>query len=135
MIGLHVKNTLTNNEAIKSLTKGRVYPLCITQGVPEYPFIMFDVQDDAPDYELDTRKAADNYTVTVYVAAKEYEQLCRLSRFVRKALELKYAEYDDYNVISATYIGGEQDYEDKSDSLVKIMQFAFTTIDNDNTNN
>lgn len=132
MIGLHVIKQLTSSEDLNYITKGRIYPLYIPQGVPEYPFVMFDVQDDAPDYELNFGKAADNYTVTVYVASKDYSQLCSISRQVRKALELKNAEYDDFNVISATYLGGSQDYSEDADSLVKTMQFAFTTTDNNN---
>lgn len=130
MIGLHIIHQLNDSIDLRHITNGRIYPLYIPQGAPEYPFVMFDVQDDAPDYELNMAKAADNYTVTVYVAAKDYSQLCNISRQVRKALELKNAEYDDFEVISATYIGGSQDYSEEADALVKTMQFAFTTTDN-----
>lgn len=130
MIGLHIINQLTSSEDLRHITKGRIYPLYIPQGAPEYPFIMFDVQDDAPDYELNMGKAADNYTVTVYVAAKDYGQLCNISRQVRRALELHHADYDDFNVIGATYLGGSQDYSEEADALIKTMQFAFTTTDN-----
>ena len=44
LIGLHVVQTLLNNEVVAEKVGDRIFPLVVPQGVERFPFVVYDMQ-------------------------------------------------------------------------------------------
>lgn len=126
----HIYKQLSESEALTSIVGDRIYPTNILHGAPAFPFVVFDTQTGAPEYDKDGI-VTDNHTITVYIVAREYmTELLPAAEAVRSALELVTAEYDTFSVISSMFEGGFDGWDEVLQSLAYTLTFSVETESN-----
>ena len=128
LIGLHIKRTLEQTDAVTRFVGNRIYPLVVPQGVETYPFICYDVSGNSGD-ETKDGVVDDMATVSIAVIAKTYEDAIMIGNSVRYAFDGKTAEYDEFAVTECMNISYNDEYIDALDAYAVNLSIDFRTED------
>ena len=128
LIGLHIKRTLGNAEAVTSLVGNRIYPLVVPQGVEVYPFICYDMSGGSGDSTKDGI-VDDVASVNISIIAKKYEDAILIGNAVRYALEGKTAKYEEFSVTECANVTYNDEYIDALDCYAMNLSMDFHTED------
>lgn len=129
LIGLHVKQALERDEAVRRAVGERIYPLVIPQGTDTYPFVCYDTSGQTGDTTKDGT-ANGRATVQLTVVAKSYEEAIRTGQAVRYALEGvtgRYAEFEARQRGDTVY---NDEYIEAIDAYAVSLSMEFVTVDN-----
>lgn len=128
LIGLHIKRTLEQTDAVTRFVGNRIYPLVVPQGVETYPFICYDVSGNSGD-ETKDGVVDDMATVSIAVIAKTYEDAIMIGNSVRYAFDGKTAEYDEFEVTECMNIMYNDEYIEALDAYAVNLSLDFRTED------
>ena len=128
LIGLHIKRTLEQTDAVTRFVGNRIYPLVVPQGVETYPFICYDVSGNSGD-ETKDGVVDDMATVSIAVIAKTYEDAIMIGNSVRYAFDGKNAEYDEFEVTECMNIMYNDEYIEALDAYAVNLSLDFRTED------
>lgn len=128
LIGLHIVQTLLNNEVVAEQVGDRVFPLIVPQGVEKYPFIVYDMSGGSGTTTKDGT-ADDAATVQVSVIAKTHTEALRIGNAVRYALDGYCPRYKEFQVLRTGNIVYNDEYVEALDAYSVNISIDFRTID------
>lgn len=123
-ISTHIYSKLSSNAAVTALVGTRIFPLGSKKEVA-YPFIVYERDSVAPNYDKEQRSYT-NTTVTVYCVAETYDQSINLAEAVVAALECNDAAYDGYTVQGGQVTSAAEGYVEGA--FVQQITFEFIII-------
>jgi hypothetical protein len=129
LVGLHVQEVLNGTKAVTDKVGDRIYPLYIPVGTPEYPFICFSTGSITVEESKDGT-ASDMCDVEIAVVAKSYGEAVRIAADIRKALEGKCEDYEEFSVDESRFTSFKEEYLEEVDAVCVTSGFNFVTSDN-----
>lgn len=128
LIGLHIVQTLLNNEVVAEHVGDRIYPLVVPQGVDKYPFIVYDMSGGSGTATKDGT-VDDAATVQVSVVAKTHTQALKVGNAVRYALDGYCPRYKEFEILRTGNIVYNDEYVEALDAYSVNISIDFRTID------
>ena len=128
LIGIHIKEVLLKDEALRKDIGDRVYPLVIPEGAPQYPFVVYESTGIQP-FNTKDGSCEDSVGVSVAIVSKSYESVIGIANTVRYDLEGKTAKYTGFEVTECVLFGSAEDYLPDIDAVCVTLSFNMKTID------
>ena len=123
-IGAYVYEKLSTSEGLKKLVGDKIYPLSTTKSAT-FPFVLYKRSSLTPECTKDRYSTGDSVSMEVVVASDKYLNSITIAEEVRKALEGKRGEYDNFSVIDARLSSASEDYIE--DTFIQNLTFTFIT--------
>ena len=108
-IGAHVYKKLSDSTELAKLISDKIYAIS-TKTEISFPFVIYRRNSLVPEYTKDRYGTGDTVSVEVAVASDNYLNSVTIAEEVRKALENKRGQYDNFNVIDAKLISANEDF-------------------------
>ena len=110
-VGLAIYNILSNDSDITSLVSTRIFPLVAPQST-EFPFILYDVDENNPSDTKDGVSKLDTIQSTVSCYAKSYSEACDIADKIRTALDRVSGTYNTIRIQSIQFDGLNDIFDD-----------------------
>ena len=123
-IGAHVYKKLSDSTELAKLISDKIYAIS-TKTEISFPFVIYRRNSLVPEYTKDRSGTGDTVSVEVAVASDNYLNSVTIAEEVRKALENKRGQYDNFNVIDAKLISANEDFIE--DTFIQSLVFSFKT--------
>ena len=123
-IGAHVYKKLSDSTELVKLISDKIYAIS-TKTEISFPFVIYRRNSLVPEYTKDRYSTGDTVSVEVAVASDNYLNSVTIAEEVRKALENKRGQYDNFNVIDAKLISANEDFIE--DTFIQSLVFSFKT--------
>lgn len=123
-IGAHVYKKLSDSTELAKLISDKIYAIS-TKTEISFPFVIYRRNSLIPEYTKDRYGTGDTVSVEVAVASDNYLNSVTIAEEVRKALENKRGQYDNFNVIDAKLISANEDFIE--DTFIQSLVFSFKT--------
>ena len=122
--GPHVYKKLSDSTELAKLISDKIYAIS-TKTEISFPFVIYRRNSLVPEYTKDRYGTGDTVSVEVAVASDNYLNSVTIAEEVRKALENKRGQYDNFNVIDAKLISANEDFIE--DTFIQSLVFSFKT--------
>lgn len=123
-IGAHVYKRLSDSTELAKLVSDKIYAIS-TKTETSFPFVVYKRSSLVPEYTKDRYGTGDTVSVEVVVASDNYLNAVTIAEEVRKALENKRGQYDNFNVIDANLMSADEDFIE--DTFIQYLVFSFKT--------
>ncbi|WP_308744819.1 DUF3168 domain-containing protein [uncultured Bacteroides sp.] len=123
-IGAHVYKRLSDSTELAKLVSDKIYAIS-TKTETSFPFVIYKRSSLVPEYTKDRYGTGDTVSVEVVVASDNYLNAVTIAEEVRKALENKRGQYDNFNVIDANLMSADEDFIE--DTFIQHLVFSFKT--------
>ena len=123
-IGAHVYKKISNSTELVKVISDKIYAIS-TKTEISFPFVIYRRNSLVPEYTKDRYGTGDTVSVEVAVASDNYLNSVTIAEEVRKALENKRGQYDNFNVIDAKLISANEDFIE--DTFIQSLVFSFKT--------
>ena len=123
-IGAHVYKKLSDSTELAKLISDKIYAIS-TKTEISFPFVIYRRNSLVPEYTKDRYGTGDTVSVEVAVASDNYLNSVTIAEEVRKALENKRGQYDNFNVIDAKLMSADEDFIE--DTFIQRLVFSFNT--------
>lgn len=123
-IGAHVYKRLSDSTELAKLVSDKIYAIS-TKTETSFPFVVYKRSSLVPEYTKDRYGTGDTVSVEVVVASDNYLNAVTIAEEVRKALENKRGQYDNFNVIDANLMSADEDFIE--DTFIQHLVFSFKT--------
>ena len=123
-IGAHVYKKLSDSTELVKLISDKIYAIS-TKTEISFPFVIYRRNSLVPEYTRDRYGTGDTVSVEVALASDDYLNSVTIAEEVRKALENKRGQYDNFNVIDAKLISANEDFIE--DTFIQSLVFSFKT--------
>ena len=128
LIGLHIVQTLLNNEVVAEKVGDRIFPLVVPQGVERFPFVVYDMQGGSGTTTKDG-SVDDAVTVQVNVVAKTHTEALTIGNAVRYALDGYCPRYKEFEIRKTGNIVYNDEYVEALDAYSVNISIDFRTVD------
>lgn len=128
LIGLHIVQTLTDNEVVAEKVGDRIFPLVVPQGVERFPFVVYDMQGGSGTTTKDG-SVDDAVTVQVNVVAKTHTEALTIGNAVRYALDGYCPRYKEFGIRKTGNIVYNDEYVEALDAYSVNISIDFRTVD------
>ena len=128
LIGLHIVQTLMNNEVVAEKVGDRIFPLVVPQGVERFPFVVYDMQGGSGTTTKDG-SVDDVVTVQVNVVAKTHTEALTIGNAVRYALDGYCPRYKEFEIRKTGNIVYNDEYVEALDAYSVNISIDFRTVD------
>ena len=118
-IGAHVYKKLSDSTELEKLVADKIYAIS-TKTETSFPFVIYKRSSLVPEYTKDRYGTGDTVSVEVAVASDNYLNSVTIAEEVRKALENKRGQYDNFKLMSA-----DEDFIE--DTFIQRLVFSFKT--------
>lgn len=108
-IGAHVYKRLSDSTELAKLVSDKIYAIS-TKTETSFPFVIYKRSSLVPEYTKDRYGTGDTVSVEVAVASDNYLNSVTIAEEVRKALENKRGQYDNFNVIDAKLMSARRGF-------------------------
>lgn len=122
-IGKHIGETLKNSAAIQALGVRVIRPVAVTQET-SFPYIVYIRNSSTPETTKDG-VADEQASVSILIAAKQYEQGIDIAEAVRTELEGVERDYEWGDVVEALFTGSADSYDEAADCFAIQLNFDF----------
>ena len=123
-IGAHLYTKLSDSTELAKLISDKIYAIS-TKTEISFPFVIYRRNSLVPEYTKDRYGTGDTVSVEVAVASDNYLNSVTIAEEVRKALENKRGQYDNFNVIDAKLISANEAFIE--DTFIQSLVFSFKT--------
>lgn len=123
-ISKHVYKRLSEDEDLIQAVGERIYPLS-TLSETSFPFIVYRRNSLVPESTKDRYSTGDAVTVEIAVVSDNYLSSVNIAQSVRRALEYKWAKYEDFSVTDARLMSADEDFIE--DTFIQRLVFSFKT--------
>ena len=123
-IGAHVYKKLSDSTELAKLISDKIYAIS-TKTEISFPFVIYRRNSLVPEYTKDRYGTGDTVSVEVAVASDNYLNSVTIAEEVRKALENKRGQYDNFNGLDAQLISATEEFIE--DTFIQSLVFSVKT--------
>lgn len=120
--GLVFREVLCEDEAVRGLTKGQVFPVLTAEA--KLPYVMYRRTSLDREPTKTGGNGADTVREEVHCYAETYAGSVELAEAVREALDCRQIEGSDGLVLRSCFlVGSQEDYDEQGGAYVQVLVF------------
>lgn len=120
-IAKHIYSKLSASQQLAALVGGRIFPLASKTDIA-YPFIAYERETVAPDYDKMAQRRAET-SVSIYVVAETYQESLDIAEIVCGLIDLQTGTYSGFKVTEARMTGAAENFV--NEAFVQTLTFNF----------